>query len=210
MRPNAALPAKGAALLLALVAALLLLRQGAVPLVGPDEPRYARVAIEMSRSGNLVTPTLQGTPWLEKPALYYWMAAAAFRALGETEIAARLPSLLAALFLVGATALTGARLFGGASGLHAGFVAGTCLLAFVYGRAASMDMLLAACVTASVALVGVAALGMAGPLAIPAAWAFAGLGTLAKGPLGLLLPMLVAGTFAAVTRDGRLFRRLLS
>jgi len=80
MRPDGALPRKGAALLLALVGALLLLRQGEVPLVGPDEPRYSRVAVEMARSGDLVTPTLQGQPWLEKPILYYWMAAAAFRA----------------------------------------------------------------------------------------------------------------------------------
>src|SRR2546428_12263 len=37
----------GAPLLLALTAALLLFRLGAVPLLGPDEPRYARVAVEM-------------------------------------------------------------------------------------------------------------------------------------------------------------------
>ena len=47
MPTNAALPARGAALLLALVAALLLFRLGAMPLVGPDEPRYARVAVEI-------------------------------------------------------------------------------------------------------------------------------------------------------------------
>ena len=52
------------------------------PLVGPDEPRYARVAVEMSRSGDLVTPTLQGTPWLEKPILYYWLAAGVFTVTG--------------------------------------------------------------------------------------------------------------------------------
>ena len=67
-----------------------------MPLLGPDEPRYARVAVEMQRAGEWVTPTLQGQPWLEKPPLYYWLAGAAFRALGETETAARLPSVLAA------------------------------------------------------------------------------------------------------------------
>ncbi len=210
MRPDAALPVRGAALLLALTAALLLLRQDQVPLVGPDEPRYARVAVEMSRSGDLVTPTLQGEPWLEKPALYYWMAAAAFRAFGETETAARLPSLAAALLLTGATALVGARLYGGAAGLHAGFALGTCLLAFVYGRAASMDMLLAANVTASVGLLALAALGMAGRLAIPAAFVFAALATLAKGPLGALLPALAAGGYVLAARDWRFLRRLAS
>ena len=58
MPTNAALPARGAARLLALVAALLLFRLGAMPLVGPDEPRYARVAVEMHRRGDWVLP-----PW---------------------------------------------------------------------------------------------------------------------------------------------------
>ena len=61
-----------------LTAGLLLFRLGDVPLIGPDEPRYARVAIEMSRANEWVTPTLQGEPWLEKPILYYWLAGTAF------------------------------------------------------------------------------------------------------------------------------------
>src|SRR5512144_968237 len=133
------LPRAAAAVLLALVLALLVFRLGAVPLVGPDEPRYTRVAIEMHRAGEWVTPTLQGEPWLEKPPLFYWLAGGAFSVFGETEAAARVPSVLAALLLVGATALFGARLFGSAAGLHAGFVAGTSLLTFVPGRAATMD-----------------------------------------------------------------------
>ena len=66
------------------------------PSLGPDEPRYARVAVEMQRAHEWVTPTLQGEPWLEKPPLYYWLAGLAYRTLGETEVAARLPSVLAA------------------------------------------------------------------------------------------------------------------
>src|SRR5436190_1585997 len=82
MRPNAALPARGAALLFALVTALLVLRLGEPPLVGPDEPRYARVAVEMHRRGEAVVPTLQGRPWLEKPPLYYWLGRAGGAACG--------------------------------------------------------------------------------------------------------------------------------
>ena len=119
MTPNAALPPRGTALLLALVTALLLFRLGEAPLVGPYEPRYTRVAVEMHRRGDWIVPTLQGQPWLEKPAIYYWMAGAAFSLFGESETAARLPSVLAAVVLTGLTALVGARLYGGAAGLHA-------------------------------------------------------------------------------------------
>jgi 4-amino-4-deoxy-L-arabinose transferase-like glycosyltransferase len=201
MPPNAALPPRGTALLLALVTALLLFRLGEAPLIGPDEPRYARVAVEMHRRGDWVLPTLQGRPWLEKPPLYYWMAGRAFSVLGENETAARLPSAVAAVLLAGLTALVGARLYGGAAGLHAGFLCGTGLLAFVYGRAASMDMLLAATVTASIGLAGLRLLGIAGRMAVIAAGACAGLALLAKGPLGALLPALVALAYLAAARD---------
>ena len=171
------LPPRATALLLALVLALLVLRLGGVPLLGPDEPRYARVAVEMQRSGEWVTPTLQGEPWLEKPPLYYWLAGGAFRVLGETEAAARVPSVLALLLLTGTAALVGARLHGSAAGLHAGFVAGTSLLTFAYGRAASMDMLLAASVTLSIGVAGLRMLGIAGRTAWAGAAAAAGLAT---------------------------------
>lgn len=201
MTPNATLPPRGTALLLGLVAALLLFRLGELPLIGPDEPRYARVAVEMQRHGEWVIPTLQGRPWLEKPPLYYWMAGRAFAVLGENETAARLPSALAAVAMTGLTALVGARLFGGAAGLHAGFIAGTGLLAFAYGRAASMDMLLAAATTAATGLVGLRLVGIAGRMAMPAAGVCVGLALLAKGPLGLLLPLLVTLAFLAFSRE---------
>jgi 4-amino-4-deoxy-L-arabinose transferase-like glycosyltransferase len=207
---DTSLPRRSTAVLLALVGALLLFRLGAVPLVGPDEPRYTRVAVEMHRAGEWVTPTLQGEPWLEKTPLFYWLAGVGFSVLGETEAAARLPSVLATLLLVGVTALAGARLFGTETGLHAGFVSGTALLMFAYGRAASMDMLLAATVTAAVGLVGLRLLGLAGRWAIPAAAAFTGLATLAKGPLGLLLPGLIVFGFVLLTRQWHALRELLS
>jgi len=204
------LPPRAAAVLLALVLALLAFRLGSLPLIGPDEPRYARVAVEMHRAHDWVRPTLAGEPWLEKPPLYYWLASAAYSALGESETAARLPSLLATLLLVGATALVGARLYGSAAGLHAGFVAGLSLLPFLYGRAASMDMLLAATAAAAVGLLALRLLGLAGPRTVLAAAAFAGLATLAKGPLGLLLPALVVGGYVVATREWRWLRELAS
>ncbi len=200
----------GLALLLGLVAALLLFRLGPVPLLGPDEPRYTRVAIEMHRAGEWVRPTLQGQPWLEKPALYYWLAGLGFSVLGETEVAARLPSVLATLLMVGATALFGARLFGRAAGLHAGFILGTSLLTFAYGRAAAMDALLAAGVTGAVGFFAIALLEPGRRFAVPMAYLCMALATLAKGPIGFLLPGLVAVGFVGITRKWRCLLQLFS
>jgi 4-amino-4-deoxy-L-arabinose transferase-like glycosyltransferase len=203
-------PRHGAALLLALLAALLLFRLGDVPLVGPDEPRYARVAVEMHRASEWVRPTLQGRPWLEKPVLYYWLAGAAYSVLGENAGAARIPSVLAALATVALTAYVGMRLYGPSAGLHAAFVLATSLLFFVYGRAASMDMLLAAGVTAAIGLLCLRLFSIERRWSLVAAWAAAGLATLAKGPLGLLLPMLVVIGFAAARRRWRTLRDVVS
>ncbi|HEX7999033.1 MAG TPA: glycosyltransferase family 39 protein [Pyrinomonadaceae bacterium] len=73
---------------------------GALPFVGPDEPRYAQVAREMLLRGDIVTPTLGGHTWFEKPALLYWMVAAAFAVFGISEWAARLGPACAGLLSV--------------------------------------------------------------------------------------------------------------
>jgi len=58
---------------------------GRMPLVGPDEPRYAQVAREMFVRGDTITPTLGGRTWFEKPALLYWLMIAAYKLFGVSE-----------------------------------------------------------------------------------------------------------------------------
>lgn len=88
-----------------LLAALLLLYLFSLGRVGfgldPDEPRYASIGREMARSGDWITPRLNGSPWYEKPPLLYWMTAAATRIGFRDEWAARLPvALLSLAFLM--------------------------------------------------------------------------------------------------------------
>src|SRR6266849_10547344 len=66
-----------------------------VGLLGPDEPRYASVGREMARSGDWITPRLDGQPWFEKPPLLYWMVATGHLVRLPDEWAARLPVALA-------------------------------------------------------------------------------------------------------------------
>ena len=177
------------AMILGLQLLLLLFRLGQVPLLGPDEPRYARVAVEMARANEFVTPTLAGVAWLEKPPLYYWLAGLGFRLFGENEAAARWPAVVAALLLTGFTGLLGARLFGRSCGRLAMIVTATSPLLFAYSRAATMDVLVAAFITGASGLFILSNLGIAGPSAVPAAWVLMALAVLAKGPIGLLIPL---------------------
>jgi 4-amino-4-deoxy-L-arabinose transferase-like glycosyltransferase len=67
---------------------------GALPLVGPDEPRYAQVAREMFERKDWTTPTLGGFDWFEKPALLYWLEIVSYKTFGVSEFAARFGSAL--------------------------------------------------------------------------------------------------------------------
>jgi 4-amino-4-deoxy-L-arabinose transferase-like glycosyltransferase len=80
---------------------LYLLDLGGVGFLSTDEPRYASIGREMARSGDWVTPRLDGAVWFEKPPLLYWMIAAGHVARLPGEWAARLPvALLSLSFLL--------------------------------------------------------------------------------------------------------------
>lgn len=48
----------------------------------PDEPRDAAISLEMSHTGNVIIPHLAGKPFVEKPPLYFAVAAGFARMLG--------------------------------------------------------------------------------------------------------------------------------
>jgi 4-amino-4-deoxy-L-arabinose transferase-like glycosyltransferase len=88
---------------------------GVVGLMGPDEPRYAWIARDMMESGDWITPRLYGSPWFEKPPLYYWGAALSFKLFGVSETTARFPSAIAALLATLALAWLAWRVYGSAT-----------------------------------------------------------------------------------------------
>ncbi|HEX7417415.1 MAG TPA: glycosyltransferase family 39 protein, partial [Steroidobacteraceae bacterium] len=96
----------------------------------PDEPREADIAWRMSMQSDWTLPQFAGRPWLEKPPLSYWMAAASQRLFGDSPRAARLPNLLYALLAALAVGSLGAALAGRRGALVAALVAGSALLAW--------------------------------------------------------------------------------
>jgi len=159
-------------------------------LVGPDEPRYAAVARDMAEGNDWVTPRLHGEPWLEKPILYYWVAAVGYRLFGDTEVAARLPSVAGAATTMLALSWLTRRFYGAPT-------AGLFLLLFpssiailVFARAATTDMLFTA--TLALSMVTAAPLVLARDSRGMTGWQIGfgtalGLAVLAKGPAGIVL-----------------------
>jgi 4-amino-4-deoxy-L-arabinose transferase-like glycosyltransferase len=183
---------------------------GALGLVGPDEPRYAAIARAMAETHDWVTPRLWGTPWFEKPVLYYWTAGAAMRVFGVSEFAARLPSALAALLAVLAIAWTALRSYGiGAAG-YALLMLPTSVAMIGFARAASPDMLFAGLLTAAMAVASeMLQKPRPGPLLRIAFGFFLGAAVLAKGPAAVILAGGATLLWAALSRQWRASFRFL-
>jgi 4-amino-4-deoxy-L-arabinose transferase-like glycosyltransferase len=179
-----------------------------IGLVGADEPRYAQIAREMLQRGDWVTPVLYGQPWLEKPPLYYWGAVLAYKATGGvSDWAARLPAAVLCSLMI-FFVYVWARHFRRGMQLDAALITASSAILIGFGRSASTDMPLTAMFTAAMlSWYGWYSNQNRGWLL--GFYLFAGLGTLAKGPIAVLLAGLIIVVFAVLRHDARLILRTL-
>ena len=214
--PAPAAPRWRAPVLLALLGVVLFgWRIGGHDLWPTDEPRFGLVAAEMHRSGDPVVLSRNGRLYVEKPPLFFWaINAAAAVTGGVNEAAARLPSLVAAIAAMLLLVKVGERLYDRTTGCLAAVIFATAPLILERARWASIDMTLNAFVLGAIVLLlradeegarggGGSAGGRGGGRgAAIAAWGLMGLATLAKGPVGMVLPLLAVLPAAAI-RGGR-------
>jgi len=184
---------------------------GAYPLMDPDEGRNAEVAREMAASGDLLVPHLDGLPYMDKPFLYFAVVAAGIRAFGPSELVVRLPSLLATLLTV---ALVGcfARF---RDGTEAGWIAAcaglvmpvTLVMAAAVIFDATMTLFIVAAILALHRAVELRAEGRSSGagrwLWVVAAWVAMALGVMTKGPVALVVPLLVVVPYGVLRRAAR-------
>jgi 4-amino-4-deoxy-L-arabinose transferase-like glycosyltransferase len=171
----------------------------------PDEGRYAEIAREMVVSGDYITPRDDFELYFEKPPLVYWANAASIKIFGVNEFAVRLP---AALFSVGQLVVTAGLaevMFGATAGLFAALVLALSPLFFGFARFATLDPALAFFLTAALAAFYLAARedSFSRPPArrwILSCAAMLAMGTLAKGPIALLLGGAIALAWLAFDR----------
>jgi 4-amino-4-deoxy-L-arabinose transferase-like glycosyltransferase len=205
---------RGTVLLFLVIIAAYFFGLGGLPLLGPDEPRYAEVAREMLMRHDLVSPTLGGHLWFEKPALLYWMMIASFKVFGVTEWAARLPSAVSGLLTVVAVFVTGRRVerVGAPDNelqsyaFWSGLAAATMIGIAAFSRAASFDILLTMTTTWTLAFFvladpdqALADRSEANPKHrnwfLAGFYTFIGLSLLAKGLVGIVIPVGVLGSY---------------
>jgi 4-amino-4-deoxy-L-arabinose transferase-like glycosyltransferase len=182
-------------------------------LIHPDEGRYAAIALEMARSGDWVTPRLNGLLYFEKPALPYWIGALFFQWLGPTEFAARLWPALAGFLTVLMVGFTAARLWGSETGLRALAIAASMAWIAANSHFLSLDAGLMFFLTLTLCAVLIAEQQPVPATAARRYWvwlAWAGMAgaVLSKGLVGVLIPGCVLIIGAVWLRDAGLIRRL--
>jgi 4-amino-4-deoxy-L-arabinose transferase-like glycosyltransferase len=179
--------------LYALLAAIIYLPGlGRPALWEPDEGRYAEIAREMVVSGDYLTPRDNFELYFEKPPLVYWANAVSIRVFGVNEFAVRLSAALFSIGQIVITAVLAEIMFGAATGLFAALALALSPLFFGFARFATLDPALAFFLTAALAAFYLAARDDSFSPPSSRRWmlisaAMLALGTLAKGPVALVL-----------------------
>jgi len=175
----------------------------------PDEPRYALVAREMIESGDFINPQINGEPYAEKPPLFFWAVAAGAKLFGSVDsFTTRLPSIISAFGTIILLVVFLDRYLGRRTAVIAGCILATSPLFFWHARSGHIDLLLTFLLTASLTsfyrwhksrdsrhlavFYGGIALAM-----------------LAKGPVALLLPLLVVIMFLLLQKQAGELKRML-
>ncbi|MBI3797085.1 MAG: glycosyltransferase family 39 protein [Deltaproteobacteria bacterium] len=183
---------------------------GDLPFHTKGEPREATVVWEIYTSGEWILPLRNGSIIPSKPPLFHWLGAIFSLAGGALdEFTIRLPSALLAIVGVLLTYSAGVALWGVEAGLIAALILAT---SFEWVRAAitaRVDMTLT--VFMVMAFLFFLFLYRQRQVSYAKALVFfflLGLATLAKGPVGAVLPGLAVGVFLLRQRDLRFLRQL--
>ena len=236
----------GPTFVLILASCTLLLGLGWPQLWDRDEPRNAGCTAEMLARGDWVVPIFNSELRTHKPILLYWLQMAAYQVVGTNEWGARLPSALLMMGTIFCAMLLSSRLLthrflAGAQqdaqrdsplfwfqwnspAMWSGIVLATSMMVIVAGRASTPDSPLIFCSTLAITALVFAL--TCGPQEIRPRWFFftlgytaLGLGVLAKGPVGFVLPITVVSAWfqwericqdarlSQVTRDASLVRQ---
>lgn len=201
----------GIGVLLLLCVFALFVRLGAAALFDPDEGRNAEKAREILLLHDWITPHQNFVPVLDKPIAYYWLVAASYRAFGVSEWSARLPSVLAAASCVALIFFFARRFFGFWEGLWGSLILVTSLEFYLLARIVIFDMTLTFFTTLALfaffyALREPKGRRRTGLLALM--YLSSAAATLVKGPIGVVLPGLVAFAYLLASRQLRLLREL--
>jgi 4-amino-4-deoxy-L-arabinose transferase-like glycosyltransferase len=206
------------ALLLGLCFIIYFVNLGQWDLWNPDEPRYAEVSREMVKGGDWILMHRNGEMYTDKPPLFFWaVAISSFLWQGFSPFAVRFPSALFGTLTVLLTFFIGKRLYSSRTGFLSGLILATSVQFAYLSTRGNIDATLTFFTTVSILcflqwyqrrqegeafparMKGLSFYGYYGGMA---------LATLAKGPVGFILPFAVTLLFLMVQKEWKGIKKM--
>ena len=194
------------AILAAVACILIFLGLGSMGLTDRDEGRNAEAGREMFESGDWMSPTFNNEPRYAKPALVYWLMTISYQVFGVNEFSARLPSAVFGVGLIVMQYLFLSRFRGAVVGLFGAVMLLLNIEIIGLSRMALTDSVLIFLTTLSLFSFWFGFQGHERERWWR--WLFyigMGLATLAKGPVGFIVPLMTVALFLAMTRQWKRF-----
>lgn len=167
-----------------------------------DAAQYASISMEMMQNGSWLEVKHRYTDYLDKPPLLFWSSALSYLIFGLSTWAYKLPSLVAALGGVYGIYRFSKLFYAEKTARQAAFLLASATGFFVLCNDVRTDTLLLG--TTSLAIWQLAEyLQNKRWKYLIGAFVCIGLAMLAKGPIGLVVPALAAGTHLLLQRDFR-------
>ncbi|MEW5981345.1 MAG: glycosyltransferase family 39 protein [Acidobacteriota bacterium] len=204
------MPARSVVLPALLVAAAVpfFLNLGATSIIDANEAFYTETPREMIESGDYIEPTFNDEPRLNKPPLSYWVVATFYHAFGVSLTSARLPIAIGALVMLATVYLLGWMAFSPRAGLLAALTLAATPRFLLFSRRIIIDVYTAMFLGLALACFALAERDVVRRrLWLVLMYVAVGLGVLTKGPVAIVLPVLVFGGYALVSGRSGLVRQ---
>ena len=178
----------------------------AVKVMDIDAAQYAAMSREMLVNHHYLTVLWKGLDYLDKPPLLFWLAALSFKLFGVSTIAYKVPSLLMTLLGFYATFRLGKLFYGKNVGLLAAILLSSCQAFIYFTNDVRTDANLAAAVILALWQI-MELLQTRKTIYFFGACMGIALAMLAKGPIGLMVPLCAIGSYCFARREpGILFK----
>ena len=220
-------------LLLVLCLVIYFVNLGQWDLWNPDEPRYAEVSREMVDGGDWILMHYNGNVYSDKPPLFFWLVGlSSFLWQGFTSFSVRFPSAFFGTLSVLLTFLIGKSLYNSRTGFLGGLILATSFEFAYLSSRANIDTTLTFFTTAAffcffqwhryrpphptplpsgereVVRGGPVGHGNSKYLFIYGFYVAMAFATLAKGPVGFILPLFVSLVYLFLQKDWRGIREM--
>ncbi len=164
-----------------------------IDLMDFDATQYASISMQMYESGQYLEVQYRAMEYLDKPPLLFWLATLSFKLFGISHFAYRLPSILVMLLGLFSTYRLGKRLYNEHTGLYASLILASCQGILQVTHDVRTDTLLIGFVIFSIWQL-YEFLNSRKWLNFVLGFAGIGFAMLAKGPVGLMVPVLALGS----------------